>query len=203
MSNGMVRALRIGAPMLLVLGTCGWGGCLGSPKITDEWTRVDLTSSNVSAFETMPLGAAESVHVHAQITFRAIVTGYAVAELRVSPNYTTENLPLSPNLPRTDLASDIDSLLAHSVTAGRAIRAVTGWDHLVQTIPLDFGTTVPAVLDTTGAGAGGLFFVCYLGSGVKIERVNMPDTIVITPFKSSAMRVLPMGMALQTATATP
>jgi len=201
-TNTRHRALRavraVGLP-LLVLGTCGWGGCLGAPKIQDRWTRVDLTSSSVTPFQTLTLGAAESVHVHAQITYRAIVTGYCVAELRVSPDYTPTTLGISPNMPRTQLASDIDSLLAHSSSVGRGVRAITGWDHLVQTIPFDFGAAVPAVLDTSGTGAGGLFFVCYLGSGVRIERPNQPDTIIVTPFKSSAMQVLPTGMAFQTA----
>ena len=88
-------------------------------------------------------------------------------------------------------------MLANSVTLGRVTRAITGWDHLIQHIDFTFGATVPAVLTDSSTGPPtGLFLVCYLGSGVKIERVNQPDTLIVTPFRSTPYQILPVGMTL-------
>jgi len=196
--RGSKRA-RLGLAALLAAGACTLGGCFDAPKIEDQWTRVDLPSSSLVAFQTLPLGAQESVHVQTAITYRSIVTGYAVAELRASSTLTPAMLSFQPSSPRVPMAADIDTLLLHSVSIGRAIRAVTGWDHLIQRIDFDFDATVPAVLDSSGAGGGGLFFVVYLGAGQKLERLGMADSIIITPFQSASAQVLPIGMTLHTA----
>jgi hypothetical protein len=172
-------------------------GCLGAPKLEDRWSRVDLTGSNLAAYQSVSLGAPESVTAHVAITYRSILTGYAVAELRASSTVTSAAVRIAPDAPRARMASDIDSLLDHSVSIGRAIRPVTGWDHLIQRIDFSFGAAVPTVLDSTGASSGGLFLLCYLGSGDRIERINMPDTVIVTPFKSSAYQILPVGLTLQ------
>jgi hypothetical protein len=77
-------------------------------------------------------------------------------------------------------------------------RAITGWDHLIQDFDLGFNATVPATLtDSSSTGPpAGLFLLCYLGSGQKIERVNQPDTLIVTPFGSSQYQLLPVGMSL-------
>jgi len=41
---------------------------------------------------------------------------------------------------------------------------------------------------------GGLFLLCYLGSGVKLELPSGADSIVVTPYNSSAYEILPVGM---------
>ena len=188
---------RVGLAGLLALVAC-CSGCLGAPKLEDRWTRIDLPASNVAPYQTMTLGAPESVHVQAQIIYRSIVTGYAVAELRVSPTISGGAVTITPSAPRQAMATSIDSLLQHSVSVGRATRAITGWDHLIQHIDFNFNAAVPTVLDSTGAGQGGLFLLCYMGSGDKIERPGMADTIIITPFQSASVQVLPIGMTLRT-----
>ena len=45
------RALAIAA--LAVAATTA-GGCLGTPKIEDRWTRIDLVSSTVAPFQALP-----------------------------------------------------------------------------------------------------------------------------------------------------
>lgn len=185
----------------LALAAVGAGllaGCFDAPKLEDRWTRVDIQSANVTAFQTLTLGAPESVSVQAAITYRQILTGYAVAELRVSPTMTPGSLPINPDATRLPMAEAIDSLLQHSVSIGRATRAVTGWDHLIQTLDFSFNAAVPVVLDSTGTTGGGVFLVCYLGSGDRVRRLGLADTIVVTPFKSAEYQVLPVGVTFRT-----
>jgi hypothetical protein len=137
--------------------------------------------------------------VETDITYRSILTGFAIADLRVSPTMTPASVHVTPDAPRQPMAQDIDSLLQNSYSVGRATRAVTGWDHLIQRIDFSFNAAVPAVLDSTGMSSGGLFLVCYLGSGDRVERIGMSDTLIVTPFKSADYRILPVGMTFQPA----
>jgi hypothetical protein len=97
------------------------------------------------------------------------------------------------------MANDIDRLLATSVSMGRMTRAITGWDHLIQHIDFSFSGLVPGatITDSTGTGpVAGLFLVCYLGSGVRLELPSGADSIVVTPFRSNDAQVLPVGLPL-------
>lgn len=171
-------------------------GCFDAPKLEDRWTRLDLASASVTPYQALTLGARESLTVSFDVTYRAILTGYAVADLRWSEDYSPVTLPMTPDMARLPMAQRIDTLLAHSVSVGRSTRAVTGWDHLVQRFDMAFGANVPAVLDSTGAGGGGLFLVCYLGAGDLQRRLGMEDTLIVTPFTSEQYQVLPVGLAL-------
>jgi hypothetical protein len=193
-----LRAGRVALAVLVAAGAGVLAGCFDAPRLEDRWTRVDLQGANVAAFQTLTLGATESVSVHAAITYRQILTGYAVAELRVSPTMPPGSLPINPDATRLPMAQAIDSLLQHSVSIGRATRAVTGWDHLIQGLDFSFSAAVPLVLDSTGTTGGGVFMVCYLGSGDKVRRLGQADTIVVTPFKSAEYQILPVGMKFRT-----
>ena len=188
-----VALLALVAPCAVLLA-----GCFDAPKLEDRWTRVDIDSANLLPFQTITLGDSEAVIVHAAVTYRQILTGYAVAELRVSPSITPGSVPINPDASRLPMAQAIDSLLDHSVSIGRATRAVTGWDHLIQRIDFTFGAVVPTVLDSTGTTGGGLFMVCYLGSGDIVRRLGQADTVIVTPFKSASYQVLPIGMTFRT-----
>jgi len=190
---------RAGAAVVLLLGIAAvlLSGCLGAPRLEDRWTRVDIVSSNTVPYQAMPVGP-DSFAVHARVTFRSILTGFLVIELRGSTTMAPTSVEITPLAPRLAMAQQIDTVLSHSVTLGRVTRAVTGWDHLIQEFDLGFNGTVPASLtDSSGTGApAGLFLLCYLGSGDKIERVNQPDTLIVTPFGSSQYQILPVGMSL-------
>lgn len=192
--------IRMHAARLALAALCAsmLAGCFDAPKLEERWTRVDIEGANVVAFQTLTLGSPESVSVSAAITYRQILTGYAVAELRVSPTMTPGSVPITPDAVRLPMAQAIDSLLQHSVSIGRATRAVTGWDHLIQHLDFNFSAVVPSVLDSTGITGGGVFMVCYLGSGDRVRRIGQADTIVVTPFKSAEYQVLPIGMTFQT-----
>jgi len=99
------------------------------------------------------------------------------------------------------MANDMDRLLATSVSMGREARAFTGWDHLIQHMDFAFTGVVPGtVTDSVGTGpTAGLFLVCYLGSGVKVERQDGTDTVIVTPYASSPYQILPVGLSVTVA----
>ena len=192
------RAARAGFALAAALGAIALGGCLGEPELEDRWTRIDLMSTSVQPLQVIPLGTLQPVTMSARITYRSIITGFAVAELRVSHTLSPGMVQVNPDAPREQMAQDIDRLLQQSVSVGRATRAVTGWDHLMQDIDFSFAGAVPATVDSAG-GSGGLFLLCYLGSGQKVELQDGRDSIIVTPFVSSTYELLPVGMGFTTA----
>jgi hypothetical protein len=196
----MNRHMRRGLPFACAVALAfASGGCLGEPKLEDRWTRIDMTGASLANGQSVTAGATLPVLVGADITYRRILTGFAVAELRASTTFAPGSLQLRSDSDRLQMANDIDRLLETSVSMGRMTRAVTGWDHLIQHVDFSFSGVVPAgaVTDSTGSGPlAGLFLVVYMGSGVKIELQDGRDSIAVTPFKSNEYLVLPVGMPL-------
>jgi hypothetical protein len=192
------KAFRLFALLPLVaVAVCG---CLGEPEVEERWTILDIESSNLSHGQALQAGASESISVRAAITYRRIVTGFAVAELRASSTVPAGGVTLHPDAPRVAMAQDIDNILANSVSLGRSVRAITGWDHLIQPIHFVFRATPSATIDSAGVPVGattGLFLLCYLGSGEEFELPGGADSIVVTPFPSTPNEILPVGMELQ------
>jgi hypothetical protein len=188
------HGIGMGAAATLPLFAVLLGGCLGEPEIQDRWTRLDVVSSSLTPYQSLSTGAVP-ITVSAAVTYRKILTGFAVAELRGSSTVAPGAVEVHPDANRVRMAQDIDAILAGSVTLGRATRAVTGWDHLVQHIDFAFTGTVPAALDSTGPPAG-LFLVCYLGQGTEIERADGTDSLIVTPFPSTPYEILPVGLEL-------
>jgi len=183
--------------VLLALATPLLSGCLEAPTIEDRWTRIDLVNANLRPGEVVTPGVRESIVVSTKITYRRIVTGFVVAELRASGTLQPGDVTLDPTAQRTTMASDIDRILANSVSVGRSARAVTGWDHLIQPIDFSFAAVAPTtVMDSTAVATSGLFFLVYMGSGEKIELPSGAESILVTPFNSQQAQVLPIGMKL-------
>ena len=182
------------APAWLALALLA--GCFDEPKIEERWTRVDVTGSSLTPSQALPPSSAQTITVGADITYRRIVTGFAVAELRASSSVTDLSVTVAPNSPRVTMAQDIDRILASSVTMGREARAVTGWDHLIQHVDFTFTGVTPAASDSS---ARGLFLLVYLGSGERIELQGGGDSVVVTPFLSEPAQILPVGMELSVA----
>ena len=191
-----VVACSAGATLALVLA-----GCLDAPKIEDRWTRVDMAGASLAPSQPVTAGSTIPVLVSSDIYYRRILTGYAVAELRASTSISPGMLQMNPNANRLQMANDMDRLLATSVSMGREARAFTGWDHLIQHMDFAFTGVVPGtVTDSVGTGpTAGLFLVCYLGSGVKVERQDGTDTVIVTPYTSSPYQILPVGLSVTVA----
>ena len=191
-----VVACSAGATLALVLA-----GCLDAPKIEDRWTRVDMAGASLAPSQPVTAGSTIPVQVSSDIYYRRILTGYAVAELRASTSISPGMLQMNPNANRLQMATDMDRLLATSVSMGREARAFTGWDHLIQHMDFAFTGVVPGtVTDSVGTGpTAGLFLVCYLGSGVKVERQDGTDTVIVTPYASSPYQILPVGLSVTVA----
>lgn len=189
---GRRSAARV-APVLIVAILLA--GCFDEPDVEDRWTRLDITGSSLTAGQVVPPSSSLAINVGADITYRRIVTGFAVAELRAS-TIGTGGVIVAPDSPRLRMAQDIDRILASSVTMGRMTRAVTGWDHLIQHIDFSFIGTTPAAGDSL---ARGLYLLCYMGSGVEIELPGGGDSVVVTPFTSEPYQILPVGMELAVA----
>jgi hypothetical protein len=186
-----VRAARLVAAFAVPLMLAG---CLGKPGIEDRWTRLDIEGANVMPYQPVTAGTTPTFNLTTKITYRSIITGYAVAELRAS-TVKPNQVRVEPDAQREPMAYDIDRILANSVSMGRATRAITGWDHLIQRIDFTFAGAVPTGVDSTGS-APGLFLLTYLAAGDEVERLNQPDTLIITPFPSGPYEILPMGMPL-------
>lgn len=198
-SSPRTHARRIVAALVLVAIAATMGGCLWEPKIEDQWTRVDLQSSNLLPLQAVPAGTTLTISGRADITYRSILTGAVVAELRASSTIPSVGSIVNPDAEREPMAAAIDQLLQGSVSLGRDTKLVTGWDHLIQPFDFSFSGTVPAMLDSAGVPMGapvGLFLVCYLGSATKFELPGGGDSLVVVPFGSAQYRVLPVGLAL-------
>jgi len=192
MSFVRIRRRAAGALVAVLIAATTGSGCFDEPEIEDRWTRVDLDGATILPAGGPAPGAPCSVSVRATITYRAIVTGFSVTELRASSIPPT-SVVLGPDADRVLMAASVDSLLARSVTRGRSVRAITGWHHLIQPFDVGFSGTAPAGPDSTGA-AQWLYLVSYLGSGEEIELQGGRDSIVVTPFASTTMQILPIGM---------
>ena len=86
-----------------------------------------------------------------------------------------------------------------SVTAGRATRLVTGFDHLMRTVDLEFSTRVPPAMLSGGPDSlatRGLYLVLYMGEGEEIELPGGADSLVVTPFAVEDSEVLFCGFPL-------
>ena len=191
--QGTARSLRRSVLVALALAV-GLTGCLWAPKIEDQWTRVDLESANVVHLQAVPSGSTLTLIGRANVTYRRILTGVVVAELRASTAVPGAAAIIHPDAEREPMAAAIDQILASSVSLGRDTQLVTGWDHLIQPFDFSFSGSVPAALDSTGA-RNGFFLLCYLGAGTEVELPDGSDSLVVTPFNSSQYLVLPVGLA--------
>ena len=200
MPGGASRRRRagLGLTIALALTPVLVSGCFDAPKLEDEWTRLDVQSCSVAPAQTLPGATIQPITMSTDVTFRSLLTGYEVAELRTSPTIAPGSEPVNPNAPRLPMAQAIDYVLANSMSLGRGTRAVTGWPHLIQHVDFTFAADVPP-----SGSPGSLFLLCYLASGVKVERQDGTDTLLITPYPSGPYQILPIGMELAVGTPQP
>lgn len=167
------------------------GSCLGEPDIDERWTLLELLDQTPRPGDVLPAGQSTNVSVKGRITYRRILTGFVVAEVRYSPTLSPASVALDPAEHTAQAAQDIDLILANSVTAGRATRIVTGFDHLMQEVDLAFSALVPDSLR-----GGGLYLLLYMGDGEEIELPGGGDSLIVTPFVSDDQEILHTGFPL-------
>lgn len=177
-------------PALLAASTLA---CLDAPDIDETWTTLEFLSVTPGPQQTRSASQPINVSLEGRITYRQILTGFVVAEVRYSPTIAPSSVTLNPKENTLNDAQDIDRILANSVTTGRATRAITGFDHLMQDVNLSFTAGVPA---GAAAGTGGLYLVFYMGEGDEIELEDGNDSLVVTPFRSTDKELLHTGFAI-------
>jgi len=188
------------AALPIAVGLMTLAGCLGEPEIDERWTLLEFVSVNPQVGTTPPSDQPIDVTVSSRITYRSILTGFLVAEVRYSDTVAPSSVSLNPNLHTAPIASDIDRILANSVTAGRATKVITGWDHLMQSVNLSFTALVPAAMFANGpTPVGGLYLILYVGEGDEIRRQDGTDSLVVTPFVSTDYELLHTGFVLDVA----
>jgi hypothetical protein len=181
------RRLATIAPLTLLV----FVSCLGEPEIDERWTLVEFLDTSPRPGQSAQTSQQLDVDVSGRITYRRIITGFLVAEVRYSDSVTPQSVALDPARHTLESAQNIDRVLANSVTAGRATRPVTGWDHLMQNFKLSFTAQVP-----DSAQTGGLFLLLFMGEGDEIRLQDGRDSLVVTPFVSTDYEVLHTGFAL-------
>ena len=199
----IARHSRLAALLPAALAVMVAAGCvLDDPELDEQWTLVEFLTMKPAPQQTVSTTQPLTVNVKGRITYRRIVTGFLVAEVRYSDTISPQNVALATDQHTLEVAQDVDRILANSVSTGRATRAVTGFDHLMQDINLNFTAQVPAALGTPGA-PGGLYLVLYMGEGEEIRLQNGTDSLVVTPFVSTDQEILHTGYALHLSAGTP
>jgi hypothetical protein len=167
--------------------------CLDEPDIDETWTKLEFLSVTPGPSQVRSSSQPIQVSVEGRITYRSILTGFLVAEVRYSPTIAPSSVLLDPREHTLNDAEDIDRILANSVTTGRATRASTGFDHLMQDVNLSFTAGVPA---GAAAGTGGLYLLLYMGDGDEVEQEDGTDSLIVTPFQSTSKQILHTGFAI-------
>jgi len=181
-----------------VMASLSLVSCLGEPKIDKRWTLLEFADVSPQPGAVSPASQPLNVSVNGRITYRRIVTGFLVAEVRYSDTILPASLALDPNKHTLELSEDVDRIIANSTTAGRATRIVTGFDHLMQSIDLNFTARVPPAMFPGGTGppVGGLYLLLYMGDGDEVRLQSGRDSLVVTPFVSADQEILHTGFAL-------
>jgi hypothetical protein len=199
-SGMLVGRWRRGALFLAIAGVLAVTSlvaCLDEPTIDKRWTLLEFVDVSPQPGQATPADQPVNVTVKGRITYRRIVTGYLVAEVRYSDTISPTSVVLDPTRHTLALAQDVDRIIANSVTAGRATKIVTGFDHLMQDVNLSFTAQVPqAMFAGGGTPTGGLFLVLYMGDGDELRLPGGRDSLVVTPFVSEDREVLHTGFAL-------
>jgi hypothetical protein len=179
-------------------------GCLGEPPLDERWTLLEVTAG--PDVTSVTPGTPAPVSLTARITFRELLTGFVIAEVRQSETLSVGDVGFENTDDRLAMARDVDRILSESTSLGFAARAVTGFDHLVQEIPLtiDSGFMPPsgegAAADSAAAAAvgpaRGIFLLVYFGDVEEVEMANGDEVEVVTPRPSEPNEILSAGVEL-------
>jgi hypothetical protein len=179
-------------------------GCLEEPTLEERWTKLEILGASPTTPDDFATGDSTTVNVRARVTFRKILTGDVVAELRYSDVVDAGDVDLKAEAPELASAQDVDRILQNSVALGTSTVLVTGFDHLIREIDMSFAAVAPPApigvpVDSTGA-IPGLFLVLYMGDAEEMENDDGTETLVIDPFLTTEREILSAGMELTDAT---
>ncbi len=165
-------------------------GCLGEPEIEDRWTRLDVLSVDENV--TDPEDGSTATRVRGAITFRAILTGSLIMELRVSDAVGAKDVDLRDEADRLDTAHQIMNLMDSSTVIARSSLFVTGFDHLIR----EHDFVLPANVPDAPSG-GAVFAVLYFGQIEEMELPSGEEIEIVTASDFEAEQILPAAFLLR------
>ena len=175
------QLLTAAAPLIL-------SGCLGEPPIEERWTRLEIL--NAQPLDAAAYAGGTAVTVSARITYREVLTGFLVAEVRESAVLTADDTGFEdPDTDPLGRARDVDLVLGSSTSLGHHAVPVTGFDHLIQELTL--------TIDTAPVTGGELFLVLFFSDDV--EELELPggqEIEIVTPVLSTERDILSAGVEL-------
>lgn len=174
-------------------------GCLGEPPIEERWTHLEMQSFAMPDTTALVPGEFVSVTVNARVTFRQLMTGFLVGEVRASSSLTADSLALDDE--DLVLASEsVDYLIENSVPVSRDVKGLAGFPQLRRRVSFEFDVRVPGRTgpdyEPGGGTATGLFLVLYMGEGDEIELEDGRDSLVVTPFTTREHEILATAYAI-------
>jgi hypothetical protein len=178
------RHLRGSLALAGLLLTSLLAGCLGEPEIEDRWTRLDVVEVESGAID--PESNAVALRVRGRITYRTILTGSLIMEIRSSEALGAKDVDLRDEADRLVATQQISTLLESSDASGSATRAVTGFDRLIQEVDFFF----PGEIPTPPAG-GAVFAVFYFGDVEEMDAPGNEQVTIITARDFEAEHILP------------
>lgn len=187
---------------LVLIGALASGilaGCLGDPPIQERWTHLEMIGVAAPDSADLRSGDTATIRLDGRVTFRRLVTGFLVGEVRVASDLTVDSLALDDE--DLVLASEsVDRLLRRSTSVARSVKALAGFPQLRRTVPMEFQVRVPATpAPTEGAPANpapSVFLVLYMGDGEEVELADGRDSLVVRPFDTHEHEVLAQGRPL-------
>lgn len=189
------------APALLLLLV----GCLGAPEIDERWTLLEIVDASPTQPDAYAPGSPTPVSMTARITYRELLTGFLVADLRASDTLTPADVTLDADAP-LDVARSVDTVIGSSVSLGAEAVPITGWDHLIQEVQFSFpgGVLAATVADSSVASAAGspvnatgLFLLLYFADDVEeVELASGEEIDVIHPSLSTGRDILSTGIGI-------
>ena len=196
----------------LLAGLAFTAACLEEPPLEERWTYLEIVDATPTDAAQYSVGGTTPVAVSGRITYRELLTGFLVADLRATDVFTTDDT----NFEREDLqdmqyldrAREVDLVLQNSISLGFDAVPITGFDHLIQdvTFSFDAGAIQPfQQVDTTATyAATGLFLLLYFSDDVQeVELSNGQEVEVVTPTFSDERDILSMGIELVPQPPTP
>ena len=169
------------------------GGCFDAPPVEETWTRIELLSSSVDTREDFAGGAVIPLQVDARITFRELLTGFLIVDVRSSATLTAADVDLEDDPDNDedglDVAREVDRVLLESTSLAVEAVPITGFDHLIRELTVELDV---AVSDS----AGNIFLLVYFSDDVEEVEEDDMESIIVTPTLSTERDILSAGRAI-------